>query len=545
VRQTIRESLQALHAVFRNPNLRRLQLAFAGSITGIYAFSIAVAVYAYDHGGAAAVGVMALVRTIPCALLAPFASGAGDRFRQERVMLGADLARAAIVAAIAVVVVTGGPVALVFVLAAASPVFGTAFHPAQAALLPVVADSPEELTAANVSSATIDSIGSFVGPALAGIVLAAFGIWPALVFTIATYLWSAALIARVHPTRPVRAEAEERAGGTALQEALAGFRTVAHDRDLRVIVGLFTAQTVVAGALGVLVVVSSLRLLGLGNSGVGWLYSATGIGGLVGSAVALALVGRRKLAGDFGVGLLLWGVPFLVIAAWPNATVALLMLGVLGVGNTLVDVAGYTLMQRQAPERVRSRVFGVFESASSGAMGLGAILAPAVVALGGVRVALIATGALLPVLTGLYWRRLAALDAPPPEHLALLRAIPLFAPLPPPTLERLARALEPVDLAAGETLFAAGDAGDRFYVVESGELGVDLATGVKVEGPGRFVGEIALLHDVPRTATVRARTDARLLALPREEFVAAVTGHERAADAAQAIAAERLALSPV
>jgi CRP-like cAMP-binding protein len=152
---------------------------------------------------------------------------------------------------------------------------------------------------------------------------------------------------------------------------------------------------------------------------------------------------------------------------------------------------------------------------------------------------------LLPVLTGLYWRRLAALDAPPPEHLALLRAIPLFAPLPPPTLERLARALEPVDLAAGETLFAAGDAGDRFYVVESGELGVDLATGVKVEGPGRFVGEIALLHDVPRTATVRARTDARLLALPREEFVAAVTGHERAADAAQAIAAERLALSPV
>jgi predicted MFS family arabinose efflux permease len=545
VRQTIRESLQALHDVFRNPNLRRLQLAFAGSITGIYAFSIAVAVYAYDHGGAAAVGVMALVRTIPCALLAPFASGAGDRFRQERVMLGADLARAAIVAAIAVVVVTGGPVALVFVLAAASPVFGTAFHPAQAALLPVVADSPEELTAANVSSATIDSIGSFVGPALAGIVLAAFGIWPALVFTIATYLWSAALIARVHPTRPVRAEAEERAGGTALQEALAGFRTVAHDRDLRVIVGLFTAQTVVAGALGVLVVVSSLRLLGLGNSGVGWLYSATGIGGLVGSAVALALVGRRKLAGDFGVGLLLWGVPFLVIAAWPNATVALLMLGVLGVGNTLVDVAGYTLMQRQAPERVRSRVFGVFESASSGAMGLGAILAPAVVALGGVRVALIATGALLPVLTGLYWRRLAALDAPPPEHLALLRAIPLFAPLPPPTLERLARALEPVDRAAGETLFAAGDAGDRFYVVESGELGVDLATGVKVEGPGRFVGEIALLHDVPRTATVRARTDARLLALPREEFVAAVTGHERAADAAQAIAAERLALSPV
>jgi hypothetical protein len=278
---------------------------------------------------------------------------------------------------------------------------------------------------------------------------------------------------------------------------------------------------------------------------VGWLYSATGIGGLVGSAVALALVGRRRLAGDFGLGLLLWGVPFVVMGVWPSAAVALVMLGVLGVGNTLVDVAGFTLLQRSAPDAVRARVFGVMESVFAATMGLGAIAAPALIGLFGIRTALVVTGVFLPVLAGLLWRKLTALDAPAPAHLELLRSIPLFAPLAAPALERVARALEPVELTAGATLFAAGDRGDRFYVVEQGELAIDLATGAKLEGPGGWVGEIALLEDVPRTATVRAQTDAHLLALPRDDFLAAVTGHERAADAARAIAAERLALSPV
>jgi len=134
---------------------------------------------------------------------------------------------------------------------------------------------------------------------------------------------------------------------------------------------------------------------------------------------------------------------------------------------------------------------------------------------------------------------------PASEGLALLRAIPIFAPLPPPTLERLAGALRPVTVAGGDVLFSAGDEGDSFYIVESGELGVDLATGQKLEGAGGWVGEIALLRDVPRTATVRARSDARLLALDRDEFLSAVTGHERTREAAYGIASERLALSPV
>lgn len=545
MRRRLAESLTAFRDVYRNRNLRRLQLAFAGSVAGQYAFAIAIAVFAYRHGGATSVGVMALVRTIPAAVLAPFVSGFGDRFRQERVMLAADVLRALLVSSIALVVFADGPLVLVFFLAAFGPICGTAFHPAEAALLPTLAGTPEELTAANVSTATIESVGSFIGPALGGLALAAWGVGPTLLLTVGTYIWSALMVVRVHPDRSAIVPREETAPGSAMAEAFAGFRAVLADRNLRVIMGLFGAQTVVAGAMGVLVVVTALQLLDLGTAGVGWLYAATGVGGIIGAGVTMVLVGRRRLAGDFGIGLLLWGIPFLIMGVWPNAVVALLMLGVLGIGNTLVDVSGLTLLQRNAPEAVRSRVFGVFESMVAGTIGLGAILAPLLIAVAGIRVALVATGLFLPILAGLLWRRLVSLDSGDPAHLELLRSLPLFAPLPPQALERLARSLEPVHVAAGEVLFHAGDEGDRFYVIESGELAIELATGTKTEGPGGWVGEIALLRDVPRTATVRAMTDADLLALDRDEFLGAVTGHDPANAAANEIVGERLALSPV
>jgi len=261
--------------------------------------------------------------------------------------------------------------------------------------------------------------------------------------------------------------------------------------------------------------------------------------------VTMVLVGRKRLAGDFGVGLLLWGAPFIVMGVWPNAVVALLMLGVLGIGNTLVDVSGLTLLQRNAPDAVRSRVFGVFESMVAATIGLGAILAPLLIAVAGIRIALVATGLFLPILAGLLWRRLISLDAGDPVHLDLLRRLPIFAPLPPQALERLARSLEPVHLASGSVLFHAGDEGDRFYVIESGELAVELMTGTKTEGPGRGVGEIALLRAIPRTATVSAVGDVELLALDRDTFLGAVTGHDPANAAANEIVGERLALSPV
>jgi predicted MFS family arabinose efflux permease len=543
----LKGSLGAVRDVFRNPNLRRLQFAWIGSIAGQYSYSIALAIFAYRHGGAAAVGVIALIRTVPAAVLGPFVSGLGDKFPRERVMLGADLTRAVLVGAIAIVTFAHLPWTVVFAIAAFGPICGMAFQPAQASLLPSLARTPEELSAANVSSSTIESVGAFAGPAIGGVVLATWGVGAAFTLTAVTYLWSAMMVARldVQSEAAVTQAADEQA---ATHEGFfAGFRAIAATKGLRVIVLLYAAQTVVAGAMGVLVVVAALRLLSLGSGGVGWLYSACGVGGVIGALVALALVGRQRLATDFGIGLLLWGLPFIVLGFWPNTVVALVMLGVLGVGNTLVDVSALTLLQRNTDERVRSRVFGVIESAITGTIGLGAIIAPLLIGLFGIRAALVATGLFLPVVTGFLWRQLLALDTSPVARrgIELLRGIPIFAPLPPASIERLAEALAPVELAAGTVLFRSGDAGDRFYVVASGELAVDLPAGEKLEGPGGWVGEIALLRAIPRTATVRAHTDVELLALDREVFLDAVTGHDRASQAANFIVGERLALSPV
>jgi cyclic nucleotide-binding protein/MFS transporter len=270
-----------------------------------------------------------------------------------------------------------------------------------------------------------------------------------------------------------------------------------------------------------------------------------GVGGLVGGLAALTLIGRPRLASAFGLGLALVGLPLAVLALVPHTAPALVLLGIVGLGTTVVDVAGLTLLQRAVPDEVLTRVMGVVQSVFVGTLGLGAVLAPVLIAGLGTRGALAATGALLPVLALLAWRPLRKLDetiAGAPRNLELLRSIPIFRPLPPATLEQLTHELEPLHVPAGQEIIRQGEAGDRFYIVAAGEVEV------RVDGQpsgtlhaGDYFGEIALLRDVPRTATVTALTDLDLLALERDEFISAVTGHPESAEAAHATIANRLA----
>ena len=538
----LRESLSALRDVFRNPGLRRLQLAWIGSVTGDWAYAIALGVFAYEAGGATAVGLVALLRFLPSAVVAPFAAVLADRYSRQRVMLAADAIRAAALAGAATVALADGPAPVVYALAALVAVVSTAFQPAQAALIPTLARDPRELTAANVASSTIESVGSFLGPAIGGLLLAVTS--PGVVFaaTAGAFVWSALNVARIPSTPTAREDVVEEA---LHREVLAGFRAIFAVPSLRLVVGLYSAQTLVAGALNVLVVVAALELLDLGRSGPGLLNSAVGIGGLIGAAITLGLVGLRGLGTAFAFGLVLWGLPLVLFGAWPTTGAAILFLGLLGIGNTLVDVSGLTLLQRTAPPEVLGRVFGVLESLVVGTLGLGAIIAPLLISLFGVRWALVATGLLLPALALASWARLRRIDAQTvvPEHeLERLRRLPLFAPLPPATLEHLAGNLVRVPAAAGTEITRQGDVGDRFYLVDEGEVEV-ISDGevVSTLGPGDYFGEIALLRDVPRTATVTARTDAALLALERDEFVSAVSGHPASLEAADAVVAARLA----
>ncbi len=542
LRERLAESLRAFRGVFGNRNLRRLELAWAGSITGEWAAAIALGVFAYRSGGAAAVGLVGVIRFIPSAVAAPFTALLADRYPRERVMLAADILRCAAMAGAAAAALTGAPAGVVYALVGFVSVASTAFQPAQAALLPSLARTPDELTAANVASSTIESVGSFAGPALGGLLLAATETEVVFAVTAGLFLWSALQIAGIRADG--RDEVEPAPRQSFAQEAAAGFRVIVEERRLRLLVGLYTAQTLVAGALNVLIVVSAIELLGLGESGVGYLNSAVGIGGLVGAAAALMLVGRRRLAADFGAGLVLWGLPIAAIALWPEPAAAFLLLGVVGVGNTIVDVAGLTLLQRAVRDEVLARFFGVLESLVVGTIGLGAILAPLLIESFGVRGALLATGALLPLLALLAWRSLAAIDAetaPPGEELVLLSRVPLFAPLPASTLEHLARSLAPLHVAAGTEVFRQGEPGDRFYIVRDGDVEV-VADGrvLATLGPGGYFGEIALLRPVSRTATARARQKTDLLALDRDEFIGAVTGHPASAEAADAVIGARL-----
>jgi MFS family permease len=536
----LRESARAFHAVFVNRDLRRIQLALTGSVTGEWAYAMALAVYAFERGGAAGVGVVGLIRFLPSAFAAPFVAVLGDRFQRRRVMVASDLLRAAATAAAGAAALMGADAGVVYALAGVVALASMAFRPAQAALLPSLARTPEELTAANVASTTIESVGSFVGPALGGLLLALSS--PGVVFaaTAATFVWSAGLVLGVE-AEPLKAE---RAVQGIIAEALAGFRAIAAQARLRLVVALYAAQTLVAGALNVLIVVAAFDLFHLGKSGPGLLNSAVGIGGLAGAVVAMALVGRRRLGADFGIGLVLWGIPIALIGVWPDRAPAFVFLALVGIGNTLVDVAALTLLQRAAPDEVLARVFGVIESLLVGAIGVGAILAPLVDSLLGIRGALIASGVLLLVVTALAWRSLARMDAEaavPERQLGLLARLPMFAPLPGPTLEHLAHALRSVQVRAGEEVVREGEAGDRFYVVDSGELKVRAGDRTLTTlGPWDYFGEIALLRAVPRTATVTATSDAQLFTLDRDEFVAAVTGHPESREAADAVIGARL-----
>jgi MFS family permease len=545
LRRRLGESLRAFTAVFGNPDLRRVELAWSGSVVGQWGYEVALAVYAYRVGGATDVGLVALVRLLPAAILAPFAAMLGDRFLRRRIMVAADLARTCAMGGAAAAIFAGAPAIVVYALAVVTAVTGTAFGPAQLALLPSLARTPEELTAANATSVTLEGLAFFVGPALGGLLLSVTSVGAVFTATASLFLASALVLTRLRADSRGDPSAEP---DSIVREAFAGFRAIAAERRLRLIVGLYGAQTLVAGIMRVLLVVTALQILDLGASGVGFLNSADGVGALFGALVVFGAIGSSRLAAMFGMGILLWGVPLALLGLRPSVVAALVCFAVIGLGNILVDVAGVTLLQRATPDEVRARVFGVLDSVLLGTIGIGAIVAPLLTSAFGPRGALVAAGGALTTLVLLVWRPLSAVDVPAPvpePELALLRGIPIFAPLPLVTLEQLGSHLSRVKVPAGDVVFHQGDAGDRFYVVEAGEVSVapDGRPPVTLARGGCF-GEIALLREVPRTATVTARTDAELLALERDVFIAAVTGHAPSAEAADAVIARHLGSVP-
>jgi MFS family permease len=535
-----RQVVSALGAAVRNENVRRVELAWGVWIAAEWAYFVALGVFAYQQGGASAVGVAGLVRLLPAAAVAPFAASLGDRFRRERFLLALMLLGSGALAGSAAAAYADSEV-LVFAVAAIVGLSSTLVRPALQALLPSLARTPEELIASNGATSTIESLGTLVGPFVAGLLVSFANV--GLVFGVGAIalLAAAGLLARVSVEGriEVRAAGED---GNARRMVEDGFRAIMRTPNARLVIGLTTAQAFVRGCLNVLIVIAAFRVLHGSASDVGYLTAAIGVGGLVGALGAVALDGRR-LAVPFGLALVFWGVPIVLIAPRPYFGAAMVLLAIVGAANSVEDVAVFTLLQRIVPDELLTRVLGVVWGLAMGAVAVGSIIAPAVIALIGPRPAFVAVGSILPLLTLLTYRRLVDIDrtvaAPPPE-LELVDRVPMFAPLSLAGKERVATSLVQVWVAAGQLVIRAGDAGERFYIVAEGELEIDADGRHSTAHHADYFGEIALLRDVPRTASVKASTDSRLYVLQRDDFLAAVTGHAAAHAAGQAIAEERL-----
>jgi MFS family permease len=540
----VRTALSVFVPVLRNRELRRVAVAYAGFQAAEYAVWIAILVYAFERGGTSTAALVAVAQLVPAALFAPIAGALADRYRPARVLAWGYVAQAAGMGTTASVLLADGPPLAAYAFSAVAATAVTVTRPTQAVVLPALARAPEELTAANVVTGWIESATALAGPVLAGVLLAAGS--PGTVFAVfaAAAMAQAVLVWPVRGgTAPAAAELEE----TATAELTAGFRALAHNPHPRLLVALLAVAYVVWGALDILTVVLAVDILDIGEAGVGYLVAAFGAGGVVGAALAVGLVGRTRLVTPILFAAVVWGAAFalLGVAASPATAIALLVIA--GTGQSLLDVAGRTLLQRISPPDVLARIFGIHEGLTTAALALGSLLVLPLVEVGGDVLAFALTGALLPVFVLAFLRRLLAIDGAatvPIVEISLLRSLPIFARLPPPALEGLARNLVPVSSPAGSVIIREGDPGDRYYAIADGEVVVTIrGSEVARRSRGDGFGEIALLRDVPRTATVTARTDTGLFALERDDFVIAVTGHAPTHAAATEIMASHTAES--
>jgi hypothetical protein len=308
-------------------------------------------------------------------------------------------------------------------------------------------------------------------------------------------------------------------------------------------VGLLTADAIVVGALDLLVVILAISVLGRPQAWAGYLNFALGAGAVLAATVSVTLVGRRLGVPILGSAFMLSGaLVALAFGLGVPGTVALL--AVAGASRALLEIASRTLLQRSVPVRLLARVFGVLEGMMMAGYALGALLVPGLVYLGGSRLALLGVAAVLPLAAAAGGHALISLDAEAPVpvvEIALLRSLPLFAELPSPGIEGLAAALTPVEVPAGAVLIRQGDPGDAYYAIAAGELDIQQdGHFLRRCARGDGVGEIALLRDVPRTATVTAHTAAAVYQLNRQPFLTAVLGHAPTHRQASRIADARL-----
>jgi predicted MFS family arabinose efflux permease len=536
---TVRDALQL-------PDMRRIELGYGLSITGELAGTVALVVYALSAGGAALVAAYAASRTLAGMGVALVLTGITNRRRRDRLLRWITGIRMALLAAAALLAAWRQPPVAVIVAGAASSSLAGTYRPLQAAVLPWLVRTPAELAASNAVTAVMENAGALIGPLLAGLLLAVAT--PAAAMAVAAGCLAAAAASLLRLTLPDMPTVAGRGAVHVARDITSGLGEFLRMAPPGGVAILAFAQTLLRGALVVLIAVLAVRVLGLGGSAVGWLNAAFGAGGLAGGALAVGAVRVTRLGRSFIAGMLLWGLPLALLALAPVAAVAYLALLIVGIGNAVVDAAGFTMVTRLAGPGTAGKVLGALEFVGLAGLAAGSLLTPLLLDAVGTRGTLALLGGGLAGLALAHAVRFGRLDrampAPDPET-GLLYHLPMFAPLPLAVTDLLAAEVEPRQFPAGAVVMREGEAGDRFYLITDGSAAVSVHDAARPSlGRGDCFGEIALLRDVPRTATVTAEQRLRTLTLDREEFLTAVTGNSTSMAAADELAAQRLAADP-
>ena len=532
---TVRDALQL-------PDMRRIELGYGLSITGELAGTVALVVYALSAGGAGLVAVYAASRTVAGMGVALVLTGITSRLRRDRLLRWSTGLRMILLAAAALLAASGQPSAAVIAAGAASSALAGTYRPLQAAVLPWLVRTPAELAASNAVTAVMENSGALAGPLLAGGLLAVAA--PAVAIAAAAGVLAATSLSLLRLTVPDTPDLPGRGAVQVARDVASGLAEFVRMAPPGGVAILAFAQTLLRGALVVLIAVLAVHVLALGGSAVGWLTAAFGVGGLIGGAVAAAAVRITRLGRSFIAGMLVWGLPLAFLALRPAAALAYLALAVVGIGNAVVDVSAFTLVTRLAGPRTAGKTLGALEFVALAGLATGSILTPLLLHLFGTRGTLALLGGGLAGLALAHAGRFRRLDQamPPPDPEAgLLVTLPMFAPLPLAVTELLAAETEPRHFPAGTVVIREGEPGDHFHLIIEGSATVSVHGAPRPSlHRGDCFGEIALLRDTPRTATVTAEQPLHTLALGREQFLTAVTGNPASKTAADELAAQRL-----
>jgi predicted MFS family arabinose efflux permease len=540
VRRVVASQARTAAVAFRRPSLRLLLASYFAYSLARKASRVALLVLAFDLGGVQATAGMAVAMLVPGVIVAPVGSALGDRISPVRALGLGYGAQAAALLATGVAVLLSAPLGIIALLASVTNAAYTLTRPVHQATLPDVAERPDELALGNAASVWADGVASLVGPLLAGLVLALAGAGEVLLILAAVCSAAALMSLRLVLKRDVRAPEPAPIRDVLLD----GARELARDRDGAALTGLVALQYVVVGLLDVLLVVFVVEVLERPTAAASILAAAIGAGAALGAAVSVALSGRPRLGPALVVGAVLTGGPVALLVVTGRLGVVEFLLILYGAGKGLVTVAGQTLLQRTVREDVSARVFGIQEGLIQAATAIGSALGPVLVVSFGIQGALLATGAILPLVALAAIRALRRLDSRavvPGPVFDLLNAVPFLSVLPLRTLERLSRSAGRSSVDAGLPVVRQGDPGDRYFVIEHGSARVEVSGAyARSLGPGDGFGEIALLEDSPRTATVTALADLALVWLERDEFLSALTSNAPALEGARWRASDRL-----